>query len=220
MVNDGSTLSLQASVAFGALEPYLHPSPVLIVISGPSGVGKDSVIVRMREQNYPFHFVVTATDRAPRQGEVHGIDYYFVTTAEFEDMIAKDELFEHALVYGQHKGVPKAHARRALQSGTDVIMRLDVQGAATIKQLLPTSRSIFLVPPSMDTLEDRLRRRRTDSEEQVQKRIRTALAEMQRMDEFDYVVVNHEGGLDQTIDKIVAIITAEKCRFGRQAIRI
>jgi guanylate kinase len=220
MLNDSSTLSPQASTVFDALGPYLHPAPVLIVISGPSGVGKDSVIIRMREQNYPFHFVVTATDRAPRQGEVYGVDYYFVTTAEFRDMIVHDELFEHALVYGQYKGVPKAHARRALQSGTDVIMRLDVQGAATIKRRIPASRSIFLVPPTMATLVDRLRRRRTDSEEQIQKRIQTALAEMERIDEFDYVVVNHEGRLDQTIDRITAIITAEKSRFGRQEIHI
>jgi guanylate kinase len=220
MLKDSSTLSPQARTAFDALEPYLHPAPVLLVISGPSGVGKDSVIVRMREQNYPFHFVVTATDRAPRQGEVDGLDYYFVSTAEFRDMIANDELFEHALVYGQYKGVPKAHARRALQSGTDVIMRLDVQGAATIKRLIPASRSIFLVPPTMETLVDRLRRRRSDSEEQIQKRIQMALAEMERIDEFDYVVVNHEGQLDRTIDKIAAIIAAEKCRFGREQIHI
>ena len=159
MCNLPFELSPEVNQAFALLERYLHPEPSLVVISGPSGVGKDSVVNRMRELEYPFHFVVTATDRCPRPGEVHGVDYYFVSTAEFERMIRENELFEHAEVYGQHKGVPKAHARQALSSGMDVIMRLDVQGAMTIAHKVPGALTIFLAPPSLDILVGRLRRR-------------------------------------------------------------
>ena len=205
---------------FTAIRRYLEPTPVLIVISGPSGVGKDSVIQRMRQQGHPFHFVVTATDREPRPGETHGVDYYFVSTAEFREMITKDELFEHALVYGQYKGVPKAHARQALESGRDVIMRLDVQGTATIKRLVPEARTIFLVPATMEVLVSRLRSRSSDSEEQIQQRLRTAMDEMAYLDQFDYVVVNRQDRLDETIDQILAILTAIRCQTGRGRIAI
>jgi guanylate kinase len=205
---------------FADIARYLDPDPVLIVISGPSGVGKDSVIQRMREQGHPFHFVVTATDRAPRPGETHGVDYYFVSTGEFKEMIAKDELFEHALVYDQYKGVPKAHARRAIESGIDVIMRLDVQGTTTVKRLIPEARTIFLVPSSMEVLITRLRNRSSDTEEQIQRRLRTAMGEMGYLDQFDYVVVNRQGHLDETIEQILAIISSIKCETGRGRIAI
>ena len=210
-------VSPQADKAFAAIERYLHPHPLLIVISGPSGVGKDSVIKCMRERDYPFHFVVTTTDRAPRPDEIHGVDYYFISTAEFERMIVDDDLFESARVYGQYKGVPKVHARQALSSGMDVIMRLDVQGAATIRRRVPQVLTIFLAPPSLDVLIDRLRRRAGDSTRQVQKRLKMALGEMRRIKEFEYVVVNQEGRLDETVKQIMAIIAAEKCRtVGRK----
>ena len=138
--------------AFPDVQRYLCPPPVLVVISGPSGVGKDSVIERMRELGYPLCFVVTATDRPPRASETHGVDYDFVSTAEFEQMIAADDLFEYAQVYGQYKGVPKIHVRRALASGKDVVMRLDVQGAATVRQSVPESVTIFLAPPSPEVI--------------------------------------------------------------------
>ncbi|MBC7237954.1 MAG: guanylate kinase [Chloroflexi bacterium] len=202
------------------MKEYLHPEPLLIVLSGPSGVGKDSVIRRMRELEHEFRFVVTATDRPPRPGEVDGVDYHFVSTAEFERLIAEDALFEHARVYGQYKGVPKHEARQALASGIDVIMRLDVQGAATIRRKVPGALTIFLSPPSVEVLMARLRRRSSDSPEQVKRRLQTALAEMARFREFDYVVVNREGYLDETIDTIKAIIRAEKCRTARRRIEI
>jgi guanylate kinase len=164
--------------------------------------------------------VVTATDRAPRPGEVDGVDYYFVSTAEFERMVAEDELFEHALVYGQHKGVPKKHVRQALASGIDVVMRLDVQGAETIRELVPEALSIFLVPPSLAVLVKRLRKRATDSEEQVQHRLEMALAEMKTLPHFDYIVVNHENKLDEAVKQIVAIIRAEKSRTTQRRIAL
>jgi guanylate kinase len=200
---------------FDSIQRFLQPAPLLIVIAGPSGVGKDSVVAGLRESGCPFHFVVTATDRAPRVGEVQGQDYYFVSTNEFERMIAEGELFEHALVYDQYKGVPKAHARQALASGRDVVMRLDVQGATTIKRLLPAAITVFLAPPSSQVLLDRLSRRGGDTPEQVQHRLEMALAEMATLDTFDYVVINREGKLTEAVQQILAIISAEKCRTHR-----
>ena len=209
-----------AREAFSVLDRYLHPSPVLIIISGPSGVGKDAVIKRMCELDYPLHFLVTATDRRPRPGEVDGVDYYFISTADFEAMIARDDLLEYALVYGQYKGVPKAHARRALAAGTDVVMRVDVQGAAAISRLWPQVVTIFLVPPSLDVLVERLRRRAGDTTEQVQQRLRTAVEELSHLGEFHYVVVNREDRLDETAGEIAAIIAAEKLRTDKAKIAL
>ncbi|MGD8902941.1 MAG: guanylate kinase [Anaerolineae bacterium] len=187
-------------------------SPLLIVISGPSGVGKDSVVQRMKERGFPFHFVVTATDRSPRPNEVHGRDYFFYTTAEFERMIDQKELLEHAWVYGQHKGIPKAHVREALASGQDVVMRVDVQGADTVKGLLPAAVTVFLTCESEEELVARLRERRTESEEALQKRLDTAREEMDCIPSFDYVVVNHHNALDAAVDDVMAIVRAEHCR--------
>ncbi|TEU09353.1 MAG: guanylate kinase [Anaerolineales bacterium] len=192
------------------------PTPLLVIISGPSGAGKDSVVKRMRELNYPFHFVVTTTDRPPRPGEVNGLDYHFVSTATFDKMIANDELFEHAVVYGQHKGIPKAQVREALSSGVDVIMRLDVQGAATVRRLMPEALAIFLVPPSIEILIDRLRRRGSDSRDQILRRLHSVVEEIRCIKEFDYVVVNREGRLDETVKQIAAIISAERFRTARR----
>jgi guanylate kinase len=186
--------------------------PLLIVISGPSGVGKDSVVQRMKERGFPFHFIVTATDRPPRPNEIHGQDYFFYTTAEFERMIEQDELLEHAWVYGQHKGIPKAHVREALASGQDVVMRVDVQGAETVKGLLPAATTIFLMCESEEELVARLRERRTESEEALQKRLDTAREEMDCIPSFDYVVVNHHNALDGAVDDVMAIVRAEHCR--------
>jgi guanylate kinase len=206
---------------FNATDPFHREEPpLLIVISGPSGVGKDSVVLRMKERGFPFHFVVTATDRAPRPGEVHGRDYYFYSTAEFERMIAEGELLEHAWVYGQHKGIPKAHVREALASGQDVIMRLDVQGAETIKELIPAAITVYLLCESEEELVARLRERRTESAEALQKRLETAHEEMARIPDFDYVVVNRHGALDTTVDNVAAIIRAEHCRSVPREIRL
>ena len=186
--------------------------PLLLVVSGPSGVGKDSVVQRMEQRGFPFHFVVTATDRPPRPTEVHGRDYYFYTTDEFEQMIAQGELLEHAWVYGQHKGIPKAHVREALASGQDVVMRLDVQGAATVKRLLPAAITVFLLCESEEELVGRLRARRTESEQALQGRLADARKEMAHISDFDYVVINRRDGLDATVDDVAAIIRAEHCR--------
>jgi guanylate kinase len=195
------------------LDPFHREQlPLLVVITGPSGAGKDSVVLRMKEQGLPFDFVVTATDRAPRPHEVPGVDYCFYTTAEFERMIAEDELLEHAIVYGQYKGVPKAHIRQALASGQDAVMRVDVQGAKTVKALVPAATTIFLNCESREELVARLRERRTEPEAALQRRLETAQEEMALIPEFDYVVINRRDALDAAVDDVVAIMRAEHCR--------
>lgn len=196
-----------------ALYESLHnPRPVLVVISGPSGVGKDSVLQELKRTEYPFYFVVTATTRARRAGERDGVDYHFVTVGEFAEMIDKDDLIEHAVVYGDYKGIPKKHVREALASGKDVIMRIDVQGAATIRRLVPNAITIFLTAESEEKLVRRLRERKTEEADQLKMRIVTARRELQRIVEFDYVVINREDALGETVDQVLSIIKAEKSR--------
>jgi guanylate kinase len=203
------------------LSPFLErPNPLWIVISGPSGVGKDSVIRRMKELDYPFHFVVTATTRAPRQGEKHGVDYLFVSTDQFLEWKRKGELLEHALVYGEYKGIPKVHIREALSSGQDVLMRVDVQGAATVKGIAPDAVLIFLIAGSEEELFERLRQRGTETDEALQRRLAILRQEMACIADFDYVVVNRAGQLDRAVEQIETIIAAEKCRAKQRVIHL
>ena len=167
-----------------------NPQPLLIVLSGPSGAGKDSVLERMKERKLPFHFVVTATTRDKRPNEVHGRDYFFVSNDEFARMIEADELLEYALVYEDYKGIPKQQVRDALASGKDVVMRIDVQGAATIRKLVPGALLIFLNTESEEAMVTRLQGRKTETHEGLKLRIATARQELKRVAEFDYVVVN------------------------------
>jgi guanylate kinase len=199
---------------------YIESNPLLVVISGPSAAGKDATVKRMEELGYPFHFVVTATTRPRRPTEVDGVDYHFVSEREFGKMLEKDELLEHAIVYGQHKGIPKKQVREALASGKDVIMRIDVQGAATIRHLVPEAVFIFLTASSEEELIRRLKKRKTETPEGLKKRIATAGEEMKRLDEFDYVVVNRDNHLDETVKTIAAIITAEKCKVKQRKIEL
>lgn len=197
-----------------------HPEPLLIVISGPSGVGKDTVIERMKERQLPFHFVVTATTRPPRPNEVHGVDYYFVSKDEFADMIDKGELLEYAIVYDDYKGIPKADVRQALASGKDVIMRIDVQGAATVRELCPDALLIFLTTESEEELVRRLQERKSENTEGLRLRIATARREMTRVNEFDYVVINRDCQLDEAVDTISAIIRAEHHRVYHRKVNL
>lgn len=194
-------------------DPY-NPqiTPLLVVISGPSGVGKDSLVERMIARGAQFHFVITATSRPPRPGEVHGTDYFFVSPESFKQMIEQDALLEYAIVYGQYKGIPKQQVREALASGQDVVMRLDVQGAATIKRLIPEAILVFLSASSEEELADRLRKRKTETAAQLEQRIQTARNEMEQIGAFDYVVVNRECELDDAVDKVLQIIQAEHLR--------
>lgn len=197
-----------------------HPQPMLIVISGPSGVGKDTVLQRMKERSLPFHFVVTATTRAPRPNESHGIDYFFLSSDEFAAMIDQNELLEYAIVYNDYKGIPKQQVRDALASGKDVIMRVDVQGAATIKSLCPGALLIFLTTQSEEEMVVRLKERKTETPEGLNLRIATARQELRRVQEFDYVVVNSNCHLDQAVDTIISIIEAEHHRTAPRKVEL
>jgi len=195
-------------------------NPLLIVLSGPSGVGKDSVVQRMKERGFPFHFVVTATTRGRRENETHGKDYWFVSKDEFARMIEENELIEYAIVYGDYKGIPKWEVRGALASGQDVLMRLDVQGAETVRKLAPDALLIFITCENEDELERRLRERKTETADSLSLRIATARKELQRIEAFDYTVVNHDFQLDDTVDKVRAIITAEHLRVRQRKVEL
>lgn len=194
--------------------------PLLIVISGPSGAGKDTVVQRMQERGLPFHFVVTATTRPRRPNEVHGRDYWFVSNDEFARMIEENELIEYAIVYGDYKGIPKDQVRQALASGHDVIMRLDVQGAETVRRLAADALLIFITVESEDELVHRLQERQTETSDSLSIRIATARKELKRMEAFDYVITNHDYRLDHTVDVVRAIIEAEHHRVQQRKVEL
>lgn len=196
----------------------LKPQPLLIVISGPSGVGKDTVVQRMQERGMPFHFVVTANTRPKRENEVHGKDYFFVSKDEFARMIEQNELIEFAVVYGDYKGIPKQQVREALASGKDVIMRLDVQGAESVRKLAPEALLIFITTESEEELVGRLKARKTETRDELAIRIATARKELKRVGEFDYVIINHDFKLDETVDAVAAIIDAEHHRVKHRKV--
>ena len=194
--------------------------PLLVVISGPSGVGKDAVLERMRASDVPYHFAVTATARPKRDNEIDGVDYIFVERDEFQDMIRNDELLEWAEVYGNPYGVPKSPVREALARGQDVILKIDVQGGDNIRRLVPGAVYVFLAPPDMAELERRLTQRRTESTETLKVRMETAAREMEEAAKYDYVVVNRTGQIDEAVEEINAIIRRERTRPGRERIAI
>ena len=198
----------------------VQPKPLLIVISGPSGAGKDTILQRMKERELPFHFVVTATTRPRRDNEIDGRDYFFVSKDEFARMIDEDELIEYAIVYGDYKGIPKQQVRDALASGKDVIMRIDVQGADTVRKLAPEAMLIFITVDSEEELFNRLRERKTETADALKLRMATARKELQRVSDFDYVVLNRDFHLDDTVDTIRAIIQAEHHRVNPRMVSL
>jgi guanylate kinase len=193
----------------------LSPSapPLLIVLSGLSGVGKDAVLTRLRQSACPLEFIVTVTTRPPRANEVDGIHYRFVSNTEVQQMIDRNELLEWANVYGHYYGVPREPVRQALESGQDVIIKVDVQGVATIKKILPQAVFIFLATPSMEELESRLKLRQTETPSDLDLRLKTAEEELAQLPLFDYIVFNRRGEINRAVADIEAIITAEKCRI-------
>jgi guanylate kinase len=166
----------------------------------------------MKELGVPLHFVVTMTTRPPRPGEEDGKDYIFVSEEEFERVLREGGFLENAVVYGHRYGVPKEQVKKALESGKDVVMRVDVQGARTLRRLVPEAVFIFLIPASEEELVRRLRARSTEDEKDLELRLAIAREEMKSLEEFDYVVINADGRLDEAVQKVMAIITAEKCR--------
>lgn len=196
--------------------------PLLVVLSGPAGVGKTTVLRRIQELGLPYRIGITATTRPPRPGEVDGRDYFFYSLEQFEQLRGADGLLEYAQVHGTHwYGVPRDPIRTLLQQGCDVIIPPEVQGAATLRRTVPGVLTIFMAAPSFDDLERRIRNRAAEtgeSDEEIQRRLATARTELARVDEFDYLVVNEEGAADATVYEIHAIITAEKRRVHRQRI--
>jgi guanylate kinase len=203
-----------------ASSPFPDRPALLVVISGPSGVGKDSVLRGLKERGLPFRFVPTMNTRLRRPDEQDGVDYYFVTTAEFVSLMEQGELLEHAVVYGDYKGIPRRPIREALQSGQDVVLRVDVQGAATLKRLLPEAVFIFLTAPNEEELVARLQARKTESPESLRIRIATAREELRRIPEFDYVVFNHADRLEEAVQDVMGIIRAEHCRVHPRMVNL
>ena len=194
----------------------LEPQPLMMVVSGPSGVGKDAVLSRVREMRYPHHIVVTATTRPMRPMEQDGVDYIFLDQNVFDQKVADQEFLEWAEVYGNCYGVPKTQVKEAIARGEDVIIKADVQGAATLKQINPQAVFVFLAPPSFRVLQNRLTIRHTENLIDLDRRLETASEEMKRIPMFDYVVVNNEGALDQTVAVLESIIQAERWSFPRR----
>lgn len=197
-----------------------NPGPLLIVVSGPSGVGKDAVIEKLKTSGPRYYFVVTTTTRPRRPGEVEGEPYHFVSTERFEEMIRKGELLEWANVYGHMYGTPKQSVKEALARGQDVILKVDVQGAASVKALASNALFIFLAPPSLEELRERLSLRKTESPEALQLRFGAAQVEMERLPMFDYRVVNPTDHAEEAVQQIQSIIAAEKSRVRPRVVSL
>lgn len=194
--------------------------PLLIVLSGPSGVGKDAVIDALKQRNKGLHFIVTATTRPMRVDEQEGVDYFFLSEDTFKNMVQEDEFLEWAKVYEHYYGVLRSRVQEALTRGEDAIVRVDVQGAATIKSKAPDALFIFLAPTSLKELAKRLKQRASESQESLSLRMAKARYEMERRHLFDYIVKNKTGHLDKAVDEIEAIITAEKLRVKPKQVKI
>ncbi|MFP6595268.1 MAG: guanylate kinase [Dehalococcoidia bacterium] len=185
---------------------------MIVVLSGPSGVGKDAILERMAELKYPYHFVITATTRKPRPGELDGVNHYFVDRERFQELIDSNELLEHAEVYGNMYGVPKQQVREALAAGRHVMIRVDVQGAERIRQLVKDALLIFIMPPDLQSLQARLEDRGVDALEAITERRSKAIDEMNDADWFDVSIVNHDDRLDEAVREVINVIDAESER--------
>jgi len=194
--------------------------PLFIVLSGPSGIGKDAILTRMKESGYPLEYITTVTTRPRRARERDNVDYHFISTESFQEMISGNELLEWANVYGNWYGVPKGPVKQALDKGQDTIVKVDIQGAATIKKILPQAVFIFLMPASMEELAIRLKQRQTESPSDLSLRTKTAEEEIKQLSLFDYTVMNKQDEIDLAVSEIKAIITAEKCRVAPREITL
>ncbi len=222
---DEATLSTKPNRAMRKMNCN-HPgagqtsNPLFIVLSGPSGAGKDAVLKRMRESGFPLKFITTFTTRLTRAQEIADVDYHFVSVEQFQEMIARNELLEWANVYENWYGVPRQPVKLALEAGQDVIVKTDVQGAATLKKLLPQGVFIFLAPPQMEELETRLSERHTESSRDLSLRLEKAAGEMVQLTAFDYIVWNPQGKIERAVADIRSIIRAEKCRVTHRVYHI
>ena len=190
-----------------------------MVISGPSGVGKNAVIARLRERSARYRVAMTMTTRPPRSGEHDSVDYLFVSREEFERQLAAGELLEHAEVYGQLYGVPRSQLRQALD-GSDAVLQVDVQGAATLRPLLPGALFVFVVPDVPGRLADRLHVRGADTTANINKRLAQVEAELAEQKHFDHVLPNVEGNLNSTVDALLVLIDDERVRPNRVPLHV
>lgn len=215
----GGTVRDVADLAFHADGA---PGAVLVIVSGPSGVGKDSVIEALRaEPRVPdYHYVVTCTTRPRRSYEIDGVHYRFLTREAFAALQGAGELLEANEVHGNWYGTPRAEVRMALQAGHDVILKIDVQGAAAVKHRVSDALLIFLVPPSLEDLFQRLRSRATESADELDIRQRNATLELARRDDYDHVIVNETGQIERTAAQIHEIILREKAEYPKRRTRI
>ena len=179
---------------------------ILIVLSGPSGVGKDAVLNHMKNNHMDYHFTVTVTTREKRPNEIEGVDYIFIKKLKFESLRENDDLLESAEVYGNFYGIPKSQVLDALSSGKDVIMKLDVQGAKTIKSLAPNALFIFLAAPTIESLRTRLEKRMTESPEALETRLNTAKMENTESEWFDHIIIDEDDEIDKTVKELEEII--------------
>ncbi|MGZ6272463.1 MAG: guanylate kinase [Candidatus Limnocylindrales bacterium] len=195
---------------------------LLVIISGPSGVDKDTIIEALRRVHpgADYHYVVTCTTRGRRPGEGEGRDYHVLSQPEFADLRDRGELLEWAEVHGNWYGTPRRQVREALAAGRDAILKIDVQGAAAIKSAVPQALLIFLVPPTLEDLFGRLRSRATETADELEVRQRNAAIELARQDDYDYVVVNETGQMEATARRIDEIIAAERARNVDRRIRL
>ena len=196
------------------------PNPLVVVISGPSGVGKDTLLERMSEMGFDYHFTVTATTRAPRPGEICGVNHFFLTRDRFLEMVDNSELLEWARVFGNFYGVPKEQVRQALTKGTHVLIRVDVQGARRLRTIVPEAVFIFVAPPSTESLRVRLLERGVNSAEDMDTRLRAADVEIREASMFDHVVVNEDNKQDEAVVKVREIIRRESMRCPPRRVKI
>ncbi|GCE28014.1 guanylate kinase [Dictyobacter alpinus] len=193
---------------------------LLFVLSAPSGTGKDTVINALKQRGADFYVVASVTTRPPRPGESEGNPYHFVSQVRFQEMIEKDELIEHAQVHGNWYGQPRKPIADNLQQGRDVLLKIDVQGAATVREKVPGAIYIFLVPGSVEELVERLNHRQTETEEQLNRRIADAQYELAQQEHYEYIIVNRQGQLEEAVNKLQAIMHAEHCRSKPRYVQI
>lgn len=193
---------------------------LLFVLSAPSGAGKDTVIQALQNQGADFFVVPSVTTRAPRPGESEGKPYYFVDQEHFAHMVTNNELLEHALVHGNWYGQPRQPIRDTLKTGRDVLLKIDVQGATTVRRLIPQAIFIFLHPGSSEELVHRLAARSTETEEELQRRLIDAKAELAEQHWYDYLVFNRHGRLQEAVDDLRAIMRSEHCRVTPRRITL
>ncbi|KGP73936.1 guanylate kinase [Pontibacillus yanchengensis] len=190
---------------------------ILFILSGPSGVGKGTVRKSLFDKDTDLKYSISMTTRPPREGEVDGVDYFFKTKEEFEDMIENNKMIEYAHYVGNYYGTPKDYVQKQLDNGNDVFLEIEVQGALQVKENFPEGVFVFLIPPSLEELKDRIISRGTETEEKVRNRLAAAKEEIEMMDYYDYVVVNDQ--IDTAVQTVQSIVRSEHCKRERVAIQ-